>query len=1076
VASRAPAEAAPAPRQAEPSRPAHHRVQTALQLTQPGDAAEREAVTTARRVVSLRPAPVAMQQRGVARAPAIPVPRPSAPASATTTPTAARNTVPPAIESAIGAARGGGAPLGEDVRRFLEPRFRADFSRVRIHTDARAANLSTRLGARAFTYGRDIFFNAGQFRPETPEGMELIAHELTHTIQQREAVQRDPDVTVRETTGPQAQRSLIGDALDWIADRVNVIPGFRLLTLVLGTNPVNGRAVERSAANVLRAVVEFLPGGTLIVEALDRYGVFDRVGGWIEGQLRSLGMVGSAFRAALMSFLDSLGITDIVRPGSVWDRARRIFSEPVDRLLGFARGLVAQVLTFIREAILRPLGALVANTRGYDLLRAVLGQDPVTGEAVPRTAETLLGGFMKLIGQDEVWENIKRSGAIPRAWAWFQGALGGLMGLVTSIPGRFMALLGSLEITDLVIVTRALGKVASTFASFVGDFLSWGLGTVVNLLQIIVEVVAPGVMPYIRRAAGAFETIVRNPVAFVRTLVGAASLGFRQFASRFIGHLRASLIGWLTGAMGGAGIYIPQGFNLREILKFALSVMGLTWANIRGKLVRATNETVVRALETGFDVIRTLITEGPAAAWEQIVQSLTNLREMVVEQVMEFVRSRIIQAAVTRLLSLLSPAGAFIQAIIATYNTVMFFVERLRQIAQVAASFIDSLATIAAGTIAPAANRVETTLAGLLTLAISFLARIAGLGRVSDAVIGVINRIRAPIDRALDRVVAWIVAQARRLGRFIAQAGVPHDPNERLRLAAGAAIAAARRLTGRVTAPLLRGVLAAIRTRYGLTSIEPYEQRGQWWVRAVINPIVNTNTGVASGTPAGTPAAPINLNSQGPLASLSDRAAAIAAMQAIGNKTQPGIDAISTLADAKFTQYKTEYVGTYAPAKAVGANFQWPHFYLRTRAARRAGFDAETRWRPIVFGGATPATFDIVRLDGSTTQVIPDVFSAAIVGDIKNWETLSLTQQLSDFSLIANPARAQSVRRNNRPYSALRQFHVAVRHDTHASGRTHVSGPLRAAVGATGGSVHYVITDHAETVEEFMTNRSWPRG
>ncbi len=752
MASRAPVEAAPAARPAEPSRPARPCIQAALQVSQPGDAAEREAVATARRVVALRRPTIGAHPLGVARVPAVPVPRPTAPATPSTIATAARNDVPPAIESAIRVASGGGAALGEDVRRFAEPRFKADFSRIRIHADARAANLATRLGARAFTYGRDIFFNGGQYRPETPEGLELLAHELTHTIQQRDAVQRDG----------------FGNPLDWIAERVNLIPGFRLFTLVIGVNPVNMQAVDRSAANILRAVVEFLPGGALIVEALDRYGIFDRVGGWIEAQFRSLGMVGSAFRAALTNFLDSLGLTDIFSPGDVWSRARRIFTEPVDRLLGFARGLMGQVLGFIREAILRPLGALVANTRGYDLLRAVLGQDPVTGEAVPRTPETLLAGFMRLIGQEEVWQNIQRSGAIPRAWAWFQGALGGLMGLVTLIPGRFTALLQSLEITDLVIVTRALGKVASAFASFVGDFVGWGTGTVINLLQIIVEVVAPGVMPYIQRAAGAFETILRNPVAFVRTLVSAAMLGFRQFAGRFLSHLRASLIGWLTGTMAGAGVYVPQGFSLREILRFALSVMGLTWTNIRAKLVRATSETVVRTLETGFDIVRTLVTEGPAAAWQQIVEGVTNLRDLVIEQVMEFVRARVVQAAVTRLLSLLTPAGAFIQAIIATYNTVLFFVERLRQIAQVAASFIDSLATIAAGTIAPAANRVEQTMAGLLTLVISFLARIAGLGRVSDAVVGIINRIRLPIDRALDRVVAWIVAQARRVGRLVA--------------------------------------------------------------------------------------------------------------------------------------------------------------------------------------------------------------------------------------------------------------------------------------------------------------------
>jgi hypothetical protein len=852
MASRAHAQSEPAAPATAPT-PSRHReakqVRTALKVSSPSDPAEREAVTTARRVVGMpAPRPIGPLKLRVepqaALAPAIPVPRPQAPPGAAAPPptTGGRPDAPPDVEAEVKGERGGGRALPRDVQSFMAPRFKADFSGVRIHTGPKAAKLATRLGARAFTFGRDVFFNSGEFRPETPGGMELIAHELTHTIQQKEVVQRDAaeaaaePVTVRETSQPQAQRGMVSEALDWFADKANYIPGFRLFTIVIGMNPINQARVAPSGANILRALVEFLPGGGLIVEALDRYGIFERAGSFIEEQFRTLGMVGSMFRTALMQFLDSLGISDLFSPGSVWERAKRIFTEPVDRLISFGRTLVTGVLRFIREAILKPLAALAQNTRGYDLLKAVLGEDPVTGEAVPRNADTLIGGFMKLIGQEEIWQNIKKANAIPRAWAWFQTALSGLIGLVRSIPSRFMTTLRSLEIMDLVLPPRAFLKVGAAFASFVGDFLSWGLGTVMSLLEILFEVVAPRAVPYVKKAAGAFRTIVRNPIGFVRTLVAAGKLGFQQFGRNFLTHLQASLIGWLTGAMAGAGVYIPTGFSLGELIKFVLSVLGLTWTNIRTKLVAATNETVVRGLEAGFEIVRTLVTQGPAAAWQQIVEGITNLRDMVIEQIKEYVKSKVVEAAVTKLLSMLSPAGAFIQAIIATYNTIMFFVERLNQIAQVAASFIDSISAIASGTIAPAAARVERTMAGLLTLVISFLARIAGLGKVSDAVKRLIDRVRAPIDRALDRVVAWIVAQARRLGRFVAQAGVPHDPNERLRLAARAAIPAARVLRGRATKPALEAALSAVKLRYGLTTLEVFQARGMWRARAGINP------------------------------------------------------------------------------------------------------------------------------------------------------------------------------------------------------------------------------------------------
>jgi hypothetical protein len=685
-------------------------------------------------------------------------------------------------------ARGGGQPLPASVAAPISASLSVDVSGVRVHGDARSEEAAAMLSARAFTIGNDVFLGRGERRTDLP----LMAHEVAHVVQQRgggpraqafgggagrhereahaaaAAVVHGASFSVQEKTAPRVQRLGLSDALNYFADKARLIPGFSMFTVVLGINPINMARVERTPANILRAAIELIPGGALITQALDNYGIVDRVGAWVDQQLRTLAMTGTAIKNAIDRFLDSLSWTDIFDLGGVWERAKRIFSEPIGQIIDFLAGLVTGILRFIREAILRPLAALAEGTRGYDLLKAVLGQDPVTGEPVPRTAETLIGGFMKLIGQDEIWENIKKANAIPRAWAWFQGTLEGLLAFVRSIPPTFIAALQQLELADLVLLPRAFAKLGRVFGGFIVEFLGWAGRQVLSLLQIIFEVVAPGVMPYIQKAMGAFRTIIQDPIRFIGNLVRAGIQGFKQFASNFLSHLRNSLIQWLTGTLSGANIYIPQAFEIREIIKFVLSVLGLTWQNIRAKLVKAIGETAVTVLETAFDIVVTLVREGPAAAWEKIKEQLSNLKEMVMGEVMNFVRDRIVQAAITRLVTSLNPAGAFIQAIIAIYNTVMFVVERLRQIAQVVAAFIDSIAAIAAGNIGSAANKVEQTMGGLLTLVISFLARLVGLGRVSDAVKNVVNRIRAPIDRALDAVVAWVVATARRLGRLVA--------------------------------------------------------------------------------------------------------------------------------------------------------------------------------------------------------------------------------------------------------------------------------------------------------------------
>lgn len=89
------------------------------------------------------------------------------------------------VTGGITHARGGGAPLGGAARAFFEPRFGQDFSNVRVHDDANAHGLARSLIARAFTVGNDIFFDRGEYAPTTEAGRRLLAHELTHVVQQR---------------------------------------------------------------------------------------------------------------------------------------------------------------------------------------------------------------------------------------------------------------------------------------------------------------------------------------------------------------------------------------------------------------------------------------------------------------------------------------------------------------------------------------------------------------------------------------------------------------------------------------------------------------------------------------------------------------------------------------------------------------------------------------------------------------------------------------------------------------------------------------------------------------------------
>lgn len=679
---------------------------------------------------------------------------------------------------------GVGSPLPGNVAGPISASFGVDVSPVRLHSDAAAVAASHALGARAFAVGSHIFLGDG----ERPTDMPLIAHEVAHVVQQQgaprvqlwttphtggfereahgaaAAVVRRERFTVRERTRPGVQRLGISDALDYFADKANLIPGFRMFTIVLGVNPINQSRVERTPANIMRAVVEFLPGGGLITQALDKYGVFDKVAAWAQQQIATLGLAGASIKAALDQFLGTLGLRDIFDLGGVWERAKQIFTVPIQQIKDFAAGLVDGIVRFVKDAILTPLAKLAEGTRGWDLLTAVLGKNPITGEPVARNADTLIGGFLKLINQQEVYENMKKSGAIGRAWAWFQGAMNALIGFVSQIPTLAVNAFKALQISDILDLPGAFSKVGAVFGDFIGNFIDWAGKALWDLLEIIFDVVSPKALEYIKRTGAALKSILKNPLPFLGNLINAAKQGFLNFGANFLEHLKSGLIDWLTGSL--PGVYIPKAFELGEIVKFVFSVLGISWQNVRQKLVKVIGETAMSLLEKGFDVVVTLVRDGPAAAWDKIKDELSNLEDMVIGGITDFVVDTVVKKAIPQLLSLFIPGAGFITAIIKIYDTIMVFVSKLSKIVAVVTAFIDSIVRIAAGDIAAAAKKVESVLASLLSLAINFLAGFAGLGKVADKILGVIKKVQTAVDKALDKLVAWIVAAAKKVKGF----------------------------------------------------------------------------------------------------------------------------------------------------------------------------------------------------------------------------------------------------------------------------------------------------------------------
>lgn len=161
------------------------RVQRRLAVSQSEDPAEREAERVAEHVMRMG-TPVVQRKCASCEDEERELHRKPRAASAANR-AVARNdgAIPSVVHEALGAGRG--RPLDSGTRGFFEPRFGTDFRRVRVRSDGQAAAAAAAVNARAFTVGESIYFGTGEYRPHSDEGRRLLAHELTHVVQQSAA-------------------------------------------------------------------------------------------------------------------------------------------------------------------------------------------------------------------------------------------------------------------------------------------------------------------------------------------------------------------------------------------------------------------------------------------------------------------------------------------------------------------------------------------------------------------------------------------------------------------------------------------------------------------------------------------------------------------------------------------------------------------------------------------------------------------------------------------------------------------------------------------------------------------------
>jgi len=288
------------------------------------------------------------------------------------------------------------------------------------------------------------------------------------------------------------------------------------------------------------------------------------------------------------------------------------------------------------------------------------------------------------------------------------------------------------------------------------DAVKGVIDTIIKLKDLLLGVLA--------KAASAVMAILKDPIGFLGNLVSAVGAGLRNFMANIGEHLKKGLIGWLLGAMSGAGLQLPAKFDLRGILSMIASLLGLTWAAIRGRIVaKGVPEQAMGAVEAGVPLVAKLQSEGVEGVTEEIKEQVGDLKGNLLGKISEYLIPTVLIAGITWIVSLLNPASAFIKACKMIIDIVTFIIERGAQIIEFVNAVLDAVIAIATGGTGGVPNLIEKALAKSIPVLIGALAAILGIGGIADKVKKFFQALSKPVMKAVD----WVVGKIVKLGKAI---------------------------------------------------------------------------------------------------------------------------------------------------------------------------------------------------------------------------------------------------------------------------------------------------------------------
>ena len=406
---------------------------------------------------------------------------------------------------------------------------------------------------------------------------------------------RDFATTVIGTVLRLVKEALIG----MLAEHADKIPGFRLLTVILGRNPFTGEAVSRTATNLIRGFITLLPGGEAIYDQLAESGVIESAAGRIEGAIDRLGISWDLITGTFRGIWDSLSLNDLLDPIGAFMRILDRFGEPLARITAFVGEVVQAVVELILAAMNFPsdlLGSIIANAkRAYadikkdpvGFLKNVLAalkegmsgflsnivgylKDGLAGwltrglgkAGVQLPTDWSMSSILKLvldvlgIGIEKLWEKLGRKIG-PEKVAKIRGVIGRLEGAWVWIRDVMERGVGALW-------DHLAEQVGNLWDTLLGMARDWVMGELIEkALARLVSMLDPTGIMAIIRSAQAFFNAIQSAIEYLRDILAIVNDYVSTLAEVAAGNISAGAAKMEKGLAGA--IPIALGFLANQV-------------------------------------------------------------------------------------------------------------------------------------------------------------------------------------------------------------------------------------------------------------------------------------------------------------------------------------------------------------------------------------------------------------------------------------------------------------------------------------------------------------------------------